>query len=176
MLNKFLQAFKIPEIRNKIFIIAGLLAAFRFMAAIPLPGIDRARLLELFSSNQLLGFLNIFSGGALDNLSIMMLGVGPYITSTIVMQLLTMIFPQLKAMYYEEGAIGRAKFNRYSLYLTVPLAALQSYGLLNLLNQQGVFLNFTLFNIITSVIIATAGSMILVWLGNIITRQKLGNG
>ena len=176
MLNKFLQAFKIPEIRNKIFIIAGLLAAFRFMAAIPLPGIDRARLLELFSSNQLLGFLNIFSGGALDNLSIMMLGVGPYITSTIVMQLLTMIFPQLKAMYYEEGAIGRAKFNRYSLYLTVPLAALQSYGLLNLLNQQGVFLNFTLFNIITSVVIATAGSMILVWLGNIITRQKLGNG
>ncbi len=176
MLNKFLQAFKIPEIRNKILVIAGLLAAFRLMAAIPLPGIDRARLLELFGSNQLLGFLNIFSGGALDNLSIMMLGVGPYITSTIVMQLLTMIFPKLKAMYYEEGAIGRAKFNRYSLYLTVPLAALQSYGLLNLLNQQGVFLNFTLFNTITSVIIATAGSMVLVWLGNIITKQKLGNG
>lgn len=176
MLNKFLQAFKIPEIRNKIFIIGGLLAAFRLMAAIPLPGIDKARLLELFSSNQLLGFLNIFSGGALDNLSIMMLGVGPYITSTIVMQLLTMIFPQLKQMYYEEGAAGRAKFNRYSLYLTVPLAALQSYGLLNLLNRQGVFLSFTLFSVITNVIVATAGSMILVWLGNIITKQKLGNG
>ncbi len=176
MLNKFLQAFKIPEIRNKILVIAGLLAVFRLMAAIPLPGIDKARLLELFSSNQLLGFLNIFSGGALDNLSIMMLGVGPYITSTIVMQLLTMIFPQLKAMYYEEGAAGRAKFNRYSLYLTVPLAALQSYGLLNILNRQGVFINFTLFSVITNVIVATAGSMILVWLGNIITKQKLGNG
>ena len=176
MLNKFLQAFKIPEIRNKILVIAGLLAVFRLMAAIPLPGIDKVRLLELFSSNQLLGFLNIFSGGALDNLSIMMLGVGPYITSTIVMQLLTMIFPQLKAMYYEEGAAGRAKFNRYSLYLTVPLAALQSYGLLNILNRQGVFINFTLFSVITNVIVATAGSMILVWLGNIITKQKLGNG
>ncbi len=172
----FLNAFKISEIRNKILVIAGLLIAFRAMAAIPLPGIDLIRLRELFSSNQLLGFLNIFSGGALDNLSIVMLGVGPYITATIVMQLLTMIFPALKAMYYEEGALGRAKFNRYSIYLTVPLAALQSYGFLNLLNQQGVFTNFSLFNVLTMVIVATAGSMILVWLGNIITQQKIGNG
>lgn len=176
MFQKFLQAFKIPDIRNKLLIIAGLLIAFRFMANIPLPGLDRARLIELFSSNQLLGFLNIFSGGALDNLSIMMLGVGPYITATIVMQLLTMIFPQLKAMYYEEGAAGRAKFNRYSLYLTVPLAALQSYGLLNLLNRQGVFIDLSLFSAITNVIVATAGSLVLVWIGNLISKQKLGNG
>ena len=172
----FLNAFKISEIRNKILIIAGLLIGFRAMAAIPLPGIDLVRLREIFSSNQLLGFLNIFSGGALDNLSIVMLGVGPYITATIVMQLLTMIFPGLKAMYYEEGALGRAKFNRYSLYLTVPLAALQSYGFLNLLNQQGVFFNFSLVNVLSMVFVATAGSLILVWLGNIISQQKIGNG
>jgi len=175
-MNKLLQAFKIPEIRDKILVIAGLLIAFRVMAAIPLPGIDRVRLLQLFQSNQLLGFLNIFSGGALDNLSIVMLGVGPYITATIVMQLLTMIFPALKAMYYEEGALGRAKFNRYSLYLTVPLATLQSYGFLNLLASQGVFPNLTLTSIVVNVIVATAGSMILVWLGNLITQQKIGNG
>ena len=175
-MNKLIQAFKISEIRHKILVIAGLLIAFRVMAAIPLPGIDRIRLLQLFQSNQLLGFLNIFSGGALDNLSIVMLGVGPYITATIVMQLLTMIFPALKAMYYEEGAMGRAKFNRYSLYLTVPLATLQSYGFLNLLASQGVFPNLTLTNTIVNVIVATAGSMILVWLGNLITQQKIGNG
>lgn len=176
MLTKFLQALKVPDIRNRLLVIGGLLVAFRLMANIPLPGLDRARLIELFSSNQLLGFLNIFSGGALDNLSIMMLGVGPYITATIVMQLLTMIFPQLKAMYYEEGAAGRAKFNRYSLYLTVPLAALQSYGLLNLLNRQGVFIDLSFFNALVNVIIATAGSLVLVWLGNLISKQKLGNG
>ncbi len=176
MLNRFLSAFKIPEIRNKIAVIAGLLIVFRLMANIPLPGIDRARLLELFASNQLLGFLNIFSGGGLDNLSIVMLGVGPYITATIVMQLLTMIFPKLKAMYYEEGALGRAKFNRYSLYFTIPLAALQSYGLLNLLARQNIFTHFNANTIITNVIIATAGSMVLMWIGNLITKQKIGNG
>ncbi len=176
MLNRFLSAFKIPEIRNKIAVIAGLLLVFRLMANIPLPGIDHARLLELFNSNQLLGFLNIFSGGGLDNLSIVMLGVGPYITATIVMQLLTMIFPNLKALYYEEGALGRAKFNRWSLYLTIPLAALQSYGLLNLLSRQNIFTHFDAYTIITSVVIATAGSMVLVWIGNMISKQKIGNG
>ena len=176
MFTKFLQAFKVPDIRNRLLIIGGLLVVFRLMANIPLPGLDRVRLIELFNSNQLLGFLNIFSGGGLDNLSIMMLGVGPYITATIVMQLLTMIFPQLKAMYHEEGAAGRAKFNRYSLYLTVPLAGLQSYGLLNLLSRQGVFTDLSFFNTVTNVIVATAGSLVLVWLGNLISKQKLGNG
>jgi len=176
MLSRFAQVFKVPDLRKKVFVVAGLLIGFRLMAAIPVPGIDVNQLQQLFATNQLLGFLNIFSGGALDNLSIMMLGVGPYITATIVMQLLTMIFPNLKAMYYEEGAEGRAKFNRYSRYLTVPLAALQSYGFLTLLKQQGVFPNFTLVNILTNVIIATAGTMILVWLGELISEQKIGNG
>lgn len=176
MFKKLFQVFKIPDLRKKVLIVAGLLIGFRFMAAIPMPGIDTARLADLFASNQLLGFLNLFSGGALDSLSIMMLGVGPYITATIVMQLLTMIFPAMKAMYNEEGAQGRAKFNRYSRYLTVPLAALQSYGFLTLLNQQGVFTEFTFASVMLNVIVAVAGSMILVWLGELISEQKIGNG
>jgi preprotein translocase subunit SecY len=176
MLRKLLQVFKIPDLRRKVLIVASLLVGFRFMAAIPMPGIDTARLADLFASNQLLGFLNLFSGGALDSLSIMMLGVGPYITATIVMQLLTMIFPAMKAMYQEEGEQGRAKFNRFSRYLTVPLAALQSYGFLTLLNQQGVFTEFTFASVMTNVIVAVAGSMVLVWLGELISEQKIGNG
>ena len=132
MFSKFLNIFRISELRNKVLAVAGLLIVFRLLAAIPIPGIDLIRLQQFFNSNQLLGFLNVFSGGTLSNLSIMMLGVGPYITATIIMQLLTMIFPRLKQIYYEEGAIGRAKFNRISRYLTIPLAALQSYGFMNL--------------------------------------------
>jgi len=105
-----------------------------------------------------------------------MLGVARYITATIIMQLLTMIFPRLKEMYYEEGEVGRAKFNRYSRYLTVPLAALQAYGFLNLLISQNILPPLNLFIIIQSVIIITAGTMILVWLGELITEQKIGNG
>jgi len=146
------------------------------MAVIPIPGIDAVRLKGFLESNQLFGFFNIFSGGALTNLSIMMLGVAPYITATIIMQLLTMIFPALKQMYYEEGAVGRAKFNRYSRYLTVPLAALQSYGFLNLLISQGVLGTLTLADTLRNVVLITAGSMILVWFGELITEKKIGNG
>src|SRR3989338_9880720 len=137
-MGRFLQVFKIPDIRKKVFIVLLILVFFRFLTAIPIPGIDAEKLRAFLGSNQLFGFLNIFSGGALSNLSIMMLGVGPYITATIIMQLLTMIFPMLKKMYYEDGPVGRAKFRRYSRYLTVPLAALQSYGFLNLLISQQV--------------------------------------
>ncbi len=175
-MSKILQIFKIPDLRNKILTVAFLLLSFRALAALPIPGIDVLRLKEFFSSSQLFGFLNIFSGGALSNLSIVMLGVAPYITATIIMQLLTMIFPKLKAMYYEEGAIGRAKFNRYSRYLTVPLAALQAYGFLNLLISQNVMPALETFDLIRNVIVITAGSMILVWLGELITEQKIGNG
>jgi preprotein translocase subunit SecY len=175
-MNKLLQLFKIKDLRNKIFITAFLLLSFRALSAIPIPSIDTFRLREFFSSNQLFGFLNIFSGGALSNLSIVMLGVAPYITATIIMQLLTMIFPNLKAMYYEEGAAGRAKFNRWSRYLTVPLAILQGYGFLNILISQNVVPQLGTFDLIKNVIIITAGSMILVWLGELITERKIGNG
>lgn len=175
-MNTFFSIFKIPDVRKRVGIVAALLVVFRFMAAIPVPGVDTERLRDLFSSNQLLGFLNIFSGGALDNLSIVMLGVGPYITATIIMQLLTMIFPTMKAMYHEEGAEGRARFNRYSRWLTIPLALLQSYGFMTLLNQQGVFVDFTAINIFINAIIATAGSMVLLWIGELVSEQKIGNG
>ena len=175
-MDKFLQIFKIPDLRNKLLIVAGLLIAFRLLAVIPIPGIDPFKLKEFFASSQLLGFLNIFSGGALSNLSIMMLGVGPYITSTIIMQLLTMIFPSLKVLYYEEGPVGRAKFNRWSRYLTVPLAALQGYGFLNLLANQGVLGSLSLTQTIINVIVITAGTMILVWIGELISEYKIGNG
>ncbi|MBI1839215.1 MAG: preprotein translocase subunit SecY [Candidatus Colwellbacteria bacterium] len=176
MLNKFATLFKIRDLRNKVLIVALVLACFRLLAAIPIPGVNIEALKGLLSGNQLLGFLNIFSGGALSNLSIVMLGLGPYITATIIMQLLTMIFPKLKVLYYEEGAAGRAKFNRYSRYLTVPLAFLQTYGFLKLLTSQGVLQPLGFGQTIVNVLVVTAGSMILVWLGEIVTEQKIGNG
>jgi preprotein translocase subunit SecY len=173
---RFFQIFKIKDLRKKIFIVAFLLLCFRGLAAIPIPGVDLAMLKNFLSGNQLFGFLNVFSGGGLDNLSIMMLGVAPYITATIIMQLLTMIFPKLKEMYYEEGSAGRSKFNRYSRYLTVPLAWLQAYGFLNLLASQNVIPHLGFFQLFTNVMVITAGSMILTWMGELITEQKIGNG
>ena len=175
-MTNFLQIFKIKDLRKKVFTVAFLLICFRVLTAVPLPNIDITRLQDFFSGNQLFGFLSIFSGGGLENLSIAMLGVAPYITATIIMQLLTMIFPKLKEMYYEEGAIGRAKFNRYSRYLTVPLAFLQAYGFLNILRSKAVIPQAGLFDIVTDVLLVTAGTMILVWIGELITEQKIGNG
>ncbi|MCL5006946.1 MAG: preprotein translocase subunit SecY [Patescibacteria group bacterium] len=167
---------KDKDLRNKVLVIALIFAVFRALASIPIPGVNAQALSALFSSNQLFGLLNIFSGGSLANLSIIMLGLGPYITATIIMQLLTMIFPNLKTMYYEEGSAGRAKFNRYSKYLTIPLAALQGFGFLKLLTQQGVLPQISLSGAVVSVFTIIAGSMVLVWLGDIVSEQKMGNG
>jgi preprotein translocase subunit SecY len=175
-MNKLIQLFSVRDVRNKILMVIVWLIVFRLLAAIPIPGVDPLRLKGFFESNQLFGFLNLFSGGALSNLSIMMLGVGPYITATIIMQVLTMIFPAMKAMYYEEGSVGRAKFNRYSRWLTVPLAALQSYGFLNILKSQNIIGDLGLASTLANVAIITAGSMILMWIGEIITEYKVGNG
>ena len=175
-MNRFLNAFKLPDLRKKILMILLWLFVFRLLAAIPIPGIDPLRLEQFFSSNQLFGFLNIFSGGGLSNLSIMMLGVGPYITASIIMQLLTIIFPQLKKAYYEEGAEGRAKFNRISRYLTAPLAALQSYGFLNLLISQGAIDRLPLGALLVNVVVISAGSILLMWIGELISEYKIGNG
>lgn len=176
MLKKFLQIFKIKDLRRKILIVAFLLIVFRILAVIPVPNIDISRLKQFLGGNQLFGFLNIFTGGALEKLSLAMLGLGPYITATIILQLLTLISPRLKAMYYEEGAAGQAKFNRWSRYLTVPLAGLQAYGFLNLLISQGVVSHLSLLELLKTVILVVAGSMILMWLGELITEQKIGNG
>jgi preprotein translocase subunit SecY len=175
-MNRILQIFRIKELRNKILIVLGLLVAFRLLASIPIPGIDAAALQRFFNTNQLFGFLDLFSGGGLSRLSVAMLGVGPYITATIIMQLLTIIFPKMKEMYYEEGARGQARFNRISRIITVPLAILQSYGFLNLLISQGAIPPQTLFQMTTNVLAITAGSMLALWLGELITEQKIGNG
>jgi len=174
--SKFFQVFKIKDLRDKVLMVAFLLLCFRILAVIPIPGIDQAALKNFFGSNQLFNFLGIMAGSTLSNLSIVMMGVSPYITATIIMQLLTMIFPRLKEMYYEEGAVGRAKFNRFSRILTVPLGILQAYGFLNLLSSKNAVHFNGPFDLIKNVIIVTAGSMIVMWLGELITEQKIGNG
>ncbi len=175
-MNKILQIFKIPDLRNKVLLVAGLLVAYRLLAAIPIPQVDHTRLQTYFGSNQFLGFLNFFSGGGLSNLSVVMLGVGPYITATIIMQLLTIIFPKFKEMYYEEGARGQAKFNQYSRLLTIPLGFVQAYGFLSLLISQGVIDRPDFFSLIRNVLVITTGSMLALWLGELISEKKIGNG
>src|SRR3989344_4631291 len=176
MIEKIIQIFKIKDLRNRIFFVLALLAVFRLMAAIPVPGVDIIRLKSFFEGNQLFGLLNIFSGGGLANLSIVMLGVGPYITASIIMQLLTMLVPALKELYNEEGEIGRQKFNQYTRYLTIPLAALQGYGLLVLLKGQQIIASSNSLVFLSSVFIVTAGSVFLMWLGELITEKNVGNG
>lgn len=176
MFEKVIQIFKIKDLRNRIFFVLALLIVFRLMATIPVPGVDVLRLKSFFEGNQLFGLLNIFSGGALSNLSIVMLGVGPYITASIIMQLLTMIIPSLKELYNEEGEIGRQKFNQYTRYLTVPLAALQGYGLLVLLRNQQIITAQSGLIFFSSVFAVMAGSMFLMWLGELITEKNIGNG
>ena len=174
--QKIIQIFKIKDLRNKILFVLGVFVIFRIMANIPIPGIDTEKMRQLFGANQFFGLLNLFTGGALDNLSIAMLGLGPYITSTIILQLLTMIFPQLEKMYKEEGESGRQKFNQYGRILTVPLAALQSYGFLILLQRQNIIGVLSPTLLLTSISTITAGSIFLMWLGELISEKGIGNG
>lgn len=176
MLNKFFQIIKDPDIRKRILFVLAVLAVFRLSAAIPIPGVNIEQLRSFFSGNQLLGLLNIFSGGALDNLSIVMLGLSPYITGSIIMQLLTMVFPNLKEMYQEEGEAGRQRFNQYSRLLTIPLAVIQGYGLLALLSRQGILGDITAFQMGLNIMIITAGAVFLMWLGELISEYGIGNG
>ncbi len=176
MLEKLTMLFRIPDLRKKVLFILGVLVLFRIAAAIPVPGVDIARLKDFIAGNQFFGLFNIFSGGALDNLSIVMLGVGPFITASIIMQLLTMVVPRFKEMYQEEGEAGRARFNQYSRLLAVPLALLQSYGLLVLLARQNVIGDIGVFGYATNMIVAAAGSLLLMWLGELITEKGIGNG
>lgn len=174
--QKVIQIFKIPEIRNKILFVLGVFVIFRLMANIPIPGIDTERMREFFEGQQLFGLLNLFTGGALETLSIVMLGLGPYITAVIIMQLLTMIFPALNAMYKEEGEAGRQKFNQYGRILTIPFAMLQGFGMLTLLQRQQIIDPLSPTLILTSILTITAATMLLMWLGELITEKGIGNG
>lgn len=174
--NKIKIIFKDPDLRKKIVFVLLILVLFRFLASVPIPGIDELRLRSFLAGNQFFGLLNIFSGGGLSNLSIVMLGVAPYITASIIMQLLTMIFPKLKELYHEEGEAGKQKFNQYSRYLTVPLAFLQGFGLLALLEREHVLLNLGFLDRVTNIVIVVAGSVFLMWLGELISEKGIGNG
>ena len=175
-IKNLLQAIKVKDLREKILFVLGVFVIFRLMANIPIPGIETEKLRAFFQQSQIFGLLNLFTGGALSRLSIVMLGLGPYITSVIILQLLTMIFPSLEELYKESGEQGRAKFNQYGRILTVPLAALQSFGMLTLFQRQGLIshLNFPL--LLSSILTVTAGTIFLMWLGELISEKGIGNG
>ncbi|KKT28442.1 MAG: Protein translocase subunit SecY [Candidatus Yanofskybacteria bacterium GW2011_GWA1_44_21] len=176
MANRIAQIFKKADLRNKILYISFLLVISRLISNIPIPALDASRLRDFFAQNQFFGLASAFTGGSLANLSIGMLGLGPYITGSIIMQLLTMIFPSLEQMYKYEGEAGRAKFNQYSRLLTVPLAALQGYSFLVLLSRQGIINVLSPIEWLTAVSVIIAGSVFLMWLGELISEKNLGNG
>jgi len=176
MFKKILEIFKTKELRNKILFILFVFAVFRLMANIPIPGIDVARIREFFAGNQFFGLMNLFTGGALDNVSIVMLGLGPYITAVIIFQLLTMIFPQMEKLYKEEGEAGRQKFNQYCRIAAVPFALIQGYSMIFFLKAQGAIGALDPLVMIAAVLSIVAGSIILMWLGELISEKGLGNG
>ncbi len=175
-IRKLTIIFTDHSIRNRIFFILGALVIFRALANIPIPGVDQVVLAQFFADNEFLGLLNIFSGGGLSNLSIVMLGVGPFITASIIMQLMTVMSPKLKSLQTQEGEAGRARFVQYSRMLTLPLAILQAFGFLTLLQNNGVLLPLSAFEFGVNVVLVVAGSMLLMWIGELVTEFGIGNG
>lgn len=175
-LNKIKLIWTDVTLRKKVLFMLAALVVFRLLAAIPIPGIDTLALNRFLSNNQFFGILNIFSGGGLSNLSIIMLGVGPYITGSIIMQLLTIMVPALKRIYHEEGEAGRKRFAQYGRLLTVPLAAVQGFSLLFILEKQNILVNLTGFERITNLFIVIAGSILLMWIGELVSEFGIGNG
>jgi preprotein translocase subunit SecY len=169
------NAFKIPDLRKKLVFTLLMFLVFRIAAHIPVPGVDLQALRALFSRNQFLGLLDIFSGGTLANFSIIALGLNPFINASIIFQLLTMVFPRLEELQ-KEGEAGREKINQYTRILTVPLAALQSLGMYALLKNQGVISALPVQNLVALVATMTAGSIFLMWLGELISEYGIGNG
>ncbi len=163
-------------LRNRVLFVLGALVVFRLLAAIPTPGVNIAALESFLANNQFFGLLNIFSGGGFSNLSIVMLGVGPYITASIIMQLMTILSPKLKQLYQEEGDAGRMKFMQYSRYLTVPMAFFQGFAFLLLLEQNGIVPALDLLHTIAAVSVIAAGSILLMWIGELISEFGVGNG
>ncbi|MCX6747483.1 MAG: preprotein translocase subunit SecY [Candidatus Nomurabacteria bacterium] len=163
-------------LRKRVLFVFGALIVFRLLSSIPIPGIDTLALNRFLSNNQFFGILNIFSGGGLSNLSIIMLGVGPYITGSIIMQLLTIMVPSLKRMYQEEGEAGKKRFTQYSRMLTVPLAAIQGFSLLAILETQSILVDLTAFDRIINLLIVIAGAMLVMWLGEMMSEFGIGNG
>lgn len=175
MQDNILKIFKLPDLRNKILITIILLIIFRLFANIPLPGVNIDELKDFFSNNQFFGMMNMFSGGAMENFSIAMMGVGPYITSSIIFQLLTMIVPSLENLS-KEGDSGRQKINQYTRIITVPLALVQSFAMISLLKNQGIISGWHGMELFTMLSALTAGTILLMWLGELISEKGIGNG
>ncbi|MFA7295196.1 MAG: preprotein translocase subunit SecY [Candidatus Paceibacterota bacterium] len=176
MFKNLVSLLKVPDLRRKLLIVFFLLFVFRVLATIPLPNVNKDQLKIFLTDNQFFGLFNVFTGGAFDNISLGLLGIGPYITSSIIFQLLTLVFPSLKEMIREGTDKERAKFEQYQRLLAVPLALLQGFGFLNTLRSQGVIIFNSPFDFTRSLIIVMASSMFIMWLAELITEQKLGNG
>lgn len=180
MFETFIRKLKLivsdETLRSRVLFVLGALVVFRLLAAIPIPGINIAALENFLSGNQLVALLNVFSGGGFSNLSIMMIGVSPFITASIIMQLMSVLSPSLKAMYQEEGDSGRMRFTQYSRYLTVPLAFMQAFGFLILLQQNGTVPATDFLHTLTNVMVIAAGALLLMWIGELITEFGVGNG
>lgn len=174
--DKLIQIWKAKDLRNNILFVLGMLVIFRLAAHIPIPGVNADALRNVFSSNQVLGLMNLFSGGGMQNFSIVMMGVAPYITSSIIFQLLGMIIPSLEEMQKEES--GRQKINMWTRWGTVPLAILQSFSMITLLRRSSAAIlgEVGAFDIISMVLVITAGTIFLMWIGELITEKKIGNG
>jgi preprotein translocase subunit SecY len=183
LIQAMVDAFSLPDLRWKLLFTLAMLIVFRFVAHVPVPGVDRAALSNLFQNSALLGMLDLFSGGALRNLSVAAMGVYPYITASIIMQLLVPIIPQLQALQ-KEGEEGRRKLNQWTHWLMVPLAMMQGYGQLILFQREGIFqsgvrIGLTgdaLLPTAAMVLSMTAGTVFLVWIGERITENGIGNG
>ncbi|MBI4779257.1 preprotein translocase subunit SecY [Candidatus Falkowbacteria bacterium] len=176
MYDKLIQIWKARDLRNSILFVFAMLAIFRLAAHIPVPGVDTQALKDFFASNQILGLMNIFAGGGMTNFSIVMMGVGPYITSSIIFKLLAMIIPKLEEMNKEEA--GRQKVNMWTRWMTVPLAVLEAYGMITLLRRSSHLIlgDISAFNLFTMIVTVAAGTVFLMWLGELMTEKKVGNG
>ena len=176
LVQAMMDIWTLPDLRRKILFTLGMLVVFRFMTHVPLPGVDIAKLQQYIGTSPLFGMLNLFAGGAMEKFSVAALGVYPYITASIIMQLLVPVIPRLQALS-QEGELGQEKINRITHLATIPLAALQSYAMIALLRAQGVTIapltSLTIANIIITMI---AGTIFLVWLGELITERGVGNG
>jgi len=175
LLQAMIDAFSLPDLRRRILITLGILVIFRFVAHVPLPGVDQIALQELFERNALMGMLDMFSGGAMRRLSVAAMGVYPYITASIIMQLMVPIIPRLQALS-QEGEAGRHKINLITHWFTVPLAGLQGYGQLVYLQREGVISSAAILPTVATVMAMIAGTMFLIWLGELITSYGIGNG
>ena len=175
VLSIFRNSLKTPEVRSNILFTAGIFVVFRIFAHIPVPGVNVEQLRNLFAQNQFLGLLDIFSGGTLANFSIMALGLNPYINASIILQLLTIIFPKLEQLS-KEGEEGRQKINQYTRYLTVPLSIIQAFGMYALLRSQNIISVLVPIDLLAFIVTMTAGTALLMWFGELITEKGVGNG